>query len=221
MCDGGANQSVTNDVTALYGIKHIPPHYIGGIDSGIKCISKGWYNITTTDCTTISVPMFYAPNANETVISPKDIVNTYPNQYDSVLQNFDVGGNCSQLIFYKKEEPYPSHIHSHDNKMQFFMKEGFHYTAISLVKYNNYYYIDEPIISAIYSTSLQNITADFIHSTTSVTLYNLWYYWLGHPGHHTMRILHKYADGVPVLKVKNPFFKCKHCYPNITKNMKG
>ena len=137
--------------------------YIGGIGSGIRSVSKGWYNISTMDCTTISVPMFYAPNGNEMVISPTDVVNTYPNKYDSVLQNFDVVGNCSQLNFYKKDEPYPSHIHSCENKMQFFMKEEFHYTAILLVKYNNLYNIDEPIISTIYRTSLQNMTLDFIH----------------------------------------------------------
>ena len=36
-----------------------------------------------------------------------------------------------------------------------------------------------------------------------------------------MRIVHKHADGVPILKVRYPFIKCKHCYPNITKTMKG
>ena len=46
--------------------------------------------------------MFYAPNANETIISVTDIVNTYPDKYDSVLQNFDVGGNRSQFFFIRK-----------------------------------------------------------------------------------------------------------------------
>ena len=218
MCDGGANRSVTNDISALHGVTPIPIHYIGGIGSGIQCVSKGWYDITATDSTTISVPMFFAPNANETVISPTDIVNTYPEKYDSVLQNFDISGNRGQLIFYKKDDPSPNHIDSRSNTMQFFIQDGFRYTAIPLIKYNNLYYIDEPLISAIYSTALKtSLSQDSIHGTTSVALYDLWHYRLGHPGHHTMKILHKHADGVPVLKLKNPFFICKHCYQNLTK----
>ena len=42
MCDGGANRSVTNNISALHGIKPIPLYYIGGIGSGIQCFSKGW-----------------------------------------------------------------------------------------------------------------------------------------------------------------------------------
>ena len=94
MCDEGANRSVTNNISALHRFQPIPLHYIGGIGSGIQCVSKGWYDITVTDSTTISLPVFYAPNANETVMSPTDTVNTYPDKYVSVLQNFDVGGNC-------------------------------------------------------------------------------------------------------------------------------
>ena len=169
------------------------------------------------DSTTISVPMIYAPNVNETVISPTDIVNTYPDNYDSVLQNFDVGGNRSHLIFIKKDGPYPNNIYSRSNIMQFFIKDGFRYMSISLVKYNDLYYIDEPVVSTIYSTSLKNsLSIDSAYGTTSVASYDLWHYRLGHPGHQTMKILHKHdADGVPVLKVKNRFFTCKHCYQNI------
>ena len=83
----------------MHDVTPISPHYIGGIGSGIKCTSKGWYDIIAMDNTTISVPMFYSPNANDTVISPTDIVNTYPDQYNSVLQNFDVGGNKGHLVF--------------------------------------------------------------------------------------------------------------------------
>ena len=57
MCDGVANRSVINDVNVLHGIKPIPPHH-----------------------------MFYAPNANETVINPTDIVNTYPHKYNSCMK---------------------------------------------------------------------------------------------------------------------------------------
>ena len=221
MCDGGANRSVTNDKSALHGIKPIPLHYIGGIGSGIQCVSKGWYDITATDHTTLSVPMFYAPDATETVISPTDIVNTYPDKFDSVLQNFDVGADRGQLIFYKKAD-YSNDIHSITNKMQFKIKEGFPCTAISLVKHNNLYYVADPVLNAIYSTTLKESSSDdSTLNTTSVALYDLWHYRLGHPGHHTMKILHKHADGVPILKVKNPFFKCKNCYQNLTKNLKG
>ena len=72
------------------------------------------------------------------------------------------------------------------------------------------------------STALKpSLSENSVFGTISVALYDLWHYGLGHPGHHTMKILHKHADGVPVLKVKNPFFKCKPCYQNLTKNLKG
>ena len=86
------------------------------------------------------------------------------------------------------------------------MKEGFLYTAISLVKYNNLYYIDEPVISAIYSTALKNSMAvDSVYGTSSVALYDLWHYCLGHSGHQTMKIFHKHANGVHVLNQKSIF----------------
>ena len=101
--------------------------------------------------------------------------------------------------------------------MQFFIKNGFRYTSISLVKYNNLYYIDEPVVSDMYSTNMKNsLSIDSLYGTTSIALYNLWHYRLGHPGHQTMKIKPKHADGVPILNVKNPFFTCKYCYQNIT-----
>ena len=66
-----------------------------------------------------------------------------------------------------------------------------------------------------------SLSIDSVYGATSVALYDLWHYPLVHPTHQAMKTLHKHADGVPVLKVKNPFFTCKHCYQNITKNMKG
>ena len=61
--------------------------------------------------------------------------------------------------------------------MQLFIKEGFPYTAISLVKHNNLYYVDEPVINAIYSTALkQSLSEDSVFGTTSVALYDLWHY---------------------------------------------
>ena len=39
MCDEGANRSITNNISALHGVQTIPLHYIGGIGSGIQCVS--------------------------------------------------------------------------------------------------------------------------------------------------------------------------------------
>ena len=213
---------MTNDITTLHGVTIIPDHYIGGIGSGIKCTNKGWYDIIAMDNTTISVPMFYSPNANDTVISPTNIVNTYQDQYDSVLQNFDVSGNKGSLVFYKKDENVNFDINPHRNQMHFNLKNGTKHTTISLIKKNNLYYVDDPIINAVYSTSIRSIpNDDAIYAVKNVAVYDLWHFRLGHPGQQTMENLHKHADGVPSLRLKNPFFKCKYCYQNMTKQMKG
>ena len=113
MCDGGANRSVTNNIFALHVVQPIPIHNIGSILAQV-------FNVSVKNGTTLQLlivePSLYLcsmpHNAIETVISPTGIVNMYPDKYDSVLQNFDVGGNHGQLIFYKKDDPYPNHIHS-------------------------------------------------------------------------------------------------------------
>ena len=165
--------------------------------------------------------MFYSPNANETVISPTDIVNTYPKQYDSVLQNFDVEGSKGQLVFYKKNDRLNHDVNSHQNQMNFLVHNDTQHTTIPLVKRNNLYYVDDPVVNAVYSKSVRMKSSDEIYGVNSAALYDLRHFQLGHPGHHTMENLHKHADGVPSLRLKNPFFKCKHCYQNLTKKMQG
>ena len=81
--------------------------------------------------------------------------------------------------------------------------------------------MDDPVINAVYSTSIQSMPNDAICSIKTIALYDLWHFRLGYPGHDIMESLHKHADGVPSLQMKNPFFKCKHCNQNMTKQMKG
>ena len=220
LCDGGANRSVTNDVSSLHHVVDITPHRIGGIGHGIKCTKKGWYDLISTNNEVLTVPMFYSSQATETVVSPTDVVNTYGKVYDSVLQNFDLKDGDGHLIFYKKDPNRSFQVHENEDILGFY-KDGKSEFKISLLRKNNLYYIDVPVVHSIYNTVLRSQDDMAYAGVGRLALYDLWHYRLGHVGHSTMTNIHKHVTGVPSLKMKNPFFKCQYCFPNITKKMKG
>ena len=51
----------------------------------------------------------------------------------------------------------------------------------------------------------------FIHKVTGSTLHNLWHHRLCHTGKFATDNIDKVADGVPCLRIRNPFFSCQHC----------
>ena len=58
--DGGANISVTNNVSLLHHVAEILNHDIGGIGSGITCTHKGIFYLKCDHNEVLPVRMFYS-----------------------------------------------------------------------------------------------------------------------------------------------------------------
>ena len=81
--NGGANTSITNDITNLHHTTKIVPYKIGGIRSGITCTHKGVFYLNCKNKEVLPVRMFLSAKAPETVISPTDIVTYNESSYNS------------------------------------------------------------------------------------------------------------------------------------------
>ena len=100
--DGGANCSVTNDVTLLRNVMSISTKIIGGIRSGITYVAKGDYYITCDDGSLLKVPMYYSPDSTGTVFSPEDIVESHPT-YHAWTQHAQCDTGGGYLQFHSKQ----------------------------------------------------------------------------------------------------------------------
>ena len=186
--DNGANRSVTNLKYLLTDIHKIKDHFICGIGGGITCTHKGVYNLISDDGTIIKVPMFYSPNANETIISPTDICLHPDNNFSTWIQ--------------------VSHVLNTDGYLRFIPSFGFHSHTVSLQMINKLFYLKSPLSNPVITKAIEE---DYINTITGTALYNLWHHRLGHPGSLVMENQHLHTKGIPSLKIKNPFFKCATC----------
>ena len=74
--DGGANRSLTNNISLLHTYWNIEPYMIGGIGACVTCTKKGPFHLKCDDGSVIRVEMFFSADYTETIILPIDIVFT-------------------------------------------------------------------------------------------------------------------------------------------------
>ena len=67
---------------------------------------------------------------------------------------------------------------------------------------------------------MQNVPDEEIYAISSITFHNLWHNGLYHSGEYITDKVHQNCDGMSRLSLRNPFFKCDGCHPNITKKMR-
>jgi hypothetical protein len=73
--DGGANRSITNDITILSNFKNIKSYSIDGVAGhALNCTGKGILPWRADSGEILFVQCYYSDNATETIISPTDVV---------------------------------------------------------------------------------------------------------------------------------------------------
>jgi hypothetical protein len=79
--DGGANRSLTNHKELLCNYSDIPHYPIYGIssdDAALTCSGKGFIPWRAQTGDVLYVPCYYSEQAAVTIISPTDVVLSYP-----------------------------------------------------------------------------------------------------------------------------------------------
>ena len=146
--------------------------------------------------------MFYSSEANDTVLSPMDIVFFNSNVYDSWWQ----GSNCLQC----------------NGEPRFYKTNNITRASIQITMQNKLWYIDQDVTSAVYRSKINLSNDTFIHSVYGSTLCHLWHHCLCHTSKFFTDDIAKLADGVPLLKMRNPFFSCGDCSSSkITDKIQG
>ena len=72
--DGGSNRSVTPDLRLLEDVQDIPPYHMHGAsthDIALTCTKVGTMKIVCVDDAIPKIHTYYAPTANETIVSPR------------------------------------------------------------------------------------------------------------------------------------------------------
>jgi len=132
--DGGANWSVTNNLDYLHTSWDISPYTIGSIGAGITCTKKSLFHLICDNGYVLSVSMFYAAEATETVLSPTDIFFFNADQYNSWRQIANCTKCTGELRFYKTNEITRA--------------------SILIIMHNKLWYIDQDLVSTIYRSRI-------------------------------------------------------------------
>ena len=74
--DGGANTSISNDLSLFSTFWRIPDYNIGGVAAGTEviCTHRGIFHMRTRSGTYIPILIYYSKDASCTVVSPTDTV---------------------------------------------------------------------------------------------------------------------------------------------------
>ena len=87
---------------------------------------------------------------------------------------------------------------------------------------NHLWYIDHNLVYVRYRSTVATASDAFIHKVTVTALTHICHDRLFHPRKYVQENMHKSVDGVPSMKLVNPFF---HCGPftkgKMTKMKKG
>ena len=183
--DGGANRSITNDLSNLQSYWKIDPVKIHGISGTVICSHHGIFNIPTRSGSHIPILMYYSEDTSCTVISPNDAV-----------------------IESSKFSAWTQHANfmSNNGHIRFHSTSGLLSEYVDLVTHNRLWYLSS-------NPNQQTTVAcndDIINHISMDMQYKLWHHRLAHPGLKQMSNIPKACDGVPALN-KHPFFKCEEC----------
>jgi hypothetical protein len=187
--DGGANRSVTNDITILSNYKDIPKYQITGVAGdtpAIYCTGKGILPWRNSNGDIMLVQCYYCADAADTIISPDDIVVTHIDQYYAWGKICNVDTSSGHLEFHRRDGIPPVQFH--------------------LYRRNGLWYHDG---NTEHTSETYTTTAHIKRLTTQAT-YELYHQRLGYPGERTMSQIHHHILNIPQLK-GNLFYKCPSC----------
>jgi len=77
--DGGANRSITNELSCLIRYKNIKPYYMTSAsqDDSICCTALGYLPWYSPEEKCLLVRCYYSPQATGTIMLPSDIILTH------------------------------------------------------------------------------------------------------------------------------------------------
>ena len=207
--DSGANKSVTNDKSLLRDfttIDHIPVYGVGNQNVACHLIGRGYFDLHTTEGTSIPICIYFSPDCSGTIISPNAVVRDH-DHFSSWTQTSHLDTGVATVCFFNRFRPQIT-------------------ATITLYMQNSLWYMhhtDNTSIARNFTTSSGYISSSHTDQHTAVctlrkhTEYELWHQRLLHAGHKSMDYLHKCAHGVPPLR-RHDFHSCKICHEmNITK----
>ncbi len=179
--DGGANRSITNDITILSNYKNIKKYSMDGIAAdgpAIQCTGKGLLPWCADNGDILFVQCYCSANAVDTIISPTDvIINDIQNLY-AWGQYSNVDERKGNIIFHRRDQQAP--------------------ITYTLYSQNGLWYHDNT--GTIHQDLEDSECCPKLHRLTQATQYELYHQRFGHPGERTMSILHHHIDDVPNLQ---------------------
>lgn len=198
--DGGANCSITSRRDLLHRFKQTTAYPIYGVnkdDVALQCIGRGYLPWIAENGDTLYKPMFYSPEAAETIISPTDVVMSHNHLF------------CAWAQF--------SHCATGQGHVTFYRSEGTNHTTYPLFMQNGLWYHDAPTFQhdADSTGTSMPTTHMIIHRLNGQCLFELWHHCLTHSCKQKVLSAHKHIKGVPKLK-GNPFYQspsCNHAKP--------
>jgi hypothetical protein len=181
--DGGANRSITDDITLLAHFKYIKKYAINGVNNdgpALHCTGIGYLPWHTNTGATLYVKCYYSPQSAGTIISPTDIVITNYSDFHAWTQHSNIDSKQGYIEF---------HNRSHNTSLKY-----------ELYLHNGLWFYDPPTyyIQDYESPSQPSIsTAVTVHRLTVQAQFELYHQRFGHPGERAMHHLHKLVDDVP------------------------
>jgi hypothetical protein len=191
--DGGANRSITNNISILTQFRNIKKYAINGVSNdgpALYCTGVGYIPWHANTGETLYSKCYYSPQAADTIISPTDVVTLHIQEYHAWEQYNDIDRGPGTIRFHSRNcaKPVEYEIHM---KNGLWFHNGPNYTQHD---YHQQQYGTHPITRCM----------------TTAALYELYHQRFGHPGERIMIQLHKHVDDVPQL-CGNAFYKCKSC----------
>jgi hypothetical protein len=188
--DGGANRSLTNDITLLHDFKYIKKYAMNGINSdspALYCTGVGLLPWKAPNGDILFVKCYYSADAADTILSPTDIVITDLTDFNAWTQHSNVDTGKGYIRFHRRDQDHLTY--------PLYSQNGLWYTDTHGCTISDY--------------NLHQTTPTTRYLTQSAT-YELYHQRFGHPGERAMRTLHLHVDDVPELK-GNSFYKCSSC----------
>jgi hypothetical protein len=108
--DGGANRSITNNITILNQFKQIKKYAMNGINSdspALYCTGQGLLPWKAPNSKTLFINCYYSTYAMDTIISPTDIVITELTDFNDWTQHSNIDTGRGYIKFHRREKAEP------------------------------------------------------------------------------------------------------------------
>ena len=186
--DSGASHSLTNNKNILHDFKPIPPLPINGVnkdDTALYATGIGYLPVQFDEGEMLLVECLYSGAAEGTLISPTAICE----QYNSIYEGWTLHGN----------------VEKHTGYLQLINHDGLNHATLTMYEEDRLWYHYLPMEKSELQPRIRRMS--------SRSEYELWHHRMGHPNPSTLQKMHKYARGIPKLKLPE-FYNCQSCSLN-------